>query len=158
MEGIAGVLGALEYLEWVGTEFGGDYKSRYEEKYSGRKRRLKQAMAAIRAYEYDLSRKTLETLQGIPGLHIYGLDDLRRVEERVPTIAVNLEGLHPHRVAQLLDEKNIYVWDGNYYALSVTQRLGVEDSGGMVRIGGVHYNTLDEVDRLGQALLEISRG
>ncbi|MGD8455427.1 MAG: cysteine desulfurase-like protein [Anaerolineales bacterium] len=158
MEGIAGVLGALEYLEWVGTEFGGDYKSRYEEKYSGRKKRLKQAMAAIRAYEYDLSRKTLETLQGIPGLHIYGLDDLRRVEERVPTIAVNLEGLHPHRVAQLLDEKNIYVWDGNYYALSVTQRLGVEDSGGMVRIGGVHYNTLDEVDRLGQALLEISRG
>lgn len=157
-EGIVGVLGALEHLEWIGTEFGGDYKARYEEKYAGRKRRLKQGMAAIRAYEYELSRKAIETLEQVPGLRIYGLDDVRRAEERVPTIAVNLEGMHPRKVAKLLDEKNIYVWDGNYYALAVTQRLGVEDSGGMVRIGAAHYNTLEEVARLGEALLEISRG
>jgi len=157
-EGIAGVLGALEYLEWVGTKYGDDYKARYEEKYTGRRRRLKQGMAAIRAYEYELSRKTLETLKQVPGLHIYGLDDPRRVEERVPTIAVNLEGMHPRKVAELLDERNIYVCSGNYYALAVTERLGVEESGGMVRIGGVHYNTLEEVDRLGEALVEISAG
>jgi cysteine desulfurase family protein (TIGR01976 family) len=157
-EGIAGVLGALEHLEWIGTEFGGDYTARYEEKYAGRKRRLKQGMAAIRAYEYELSRKVLETLKQVPGLHIYGLDDLRRVEERVPTIAVNLEGIHPRRVAELLDERNIYVWSGNYYALAVTERLGIEESGGMVRIGGAHYNTLEEVDRLAEALADISGG
>ena len=51
----------------------------------------------------------------------------------------------------------IYVWDGNYYALAVTTRLGVEDDGGMVRIGPVHYNTLEEVDRFGEAMQEIAR-
>ncbi|MFN2113993.1 MAG: aminotransferase class V-fold PLP-dependent enzyme, partial [Anaerolineales bacterium] len=58
--------------------------------------------------------------------------------------------------AELLDERGIYVWDGNYYAINVTERLGVEDSGGMVRIGAAHYNTLEEIDRLGEALEEIS--
>ncbi len=154
-EGIAGVLGALEYLEWIGTTFGGNYKERYGEHFKGRKLRLKQGMAAIRAYEYEFSRKTLEILQQIPGIQIYGLDDLRRVEERVPTIAINLEGQHPRRVAELLDKRNIYVWSGNYYALAVTERLGVEKTGGMVRIGGAHYNTLAEVKQLGKALEEI---
>lgn len=154
-EGIAGVLGALEYLEWIGTTFGGNYKERYGKRLKGRKLHLKQGMAAIRAYEYELSRKTLETLKHIPGIRIYGLDDLRRVEERVPTIAINLEGRHPRRVAELLDERNIYVWSGNYYALAVTERLGVEKTGGMVRIGGVHYNTIAEVEQLGEALDEI---
>ena len=49
------------------------------------------------------------------------------------------------------------MWDGNYYALNVTERLGVEESGGMVRIGLVHYNTSDEVDRLLAALKDVSR-
>ncbi|MCJ7716446.1 MAG: cysteine desulfurase-like protein [Anaerolineales bacterium] len=156
-EGIAGVLGALEHLEWIGTEFGGEFKKRFEANFEGRGRHLKQGMAAIQAYEYGLSHKLLETLQQIPGLRIYGLDDLQRMEERVPTVAVNLEGNHPRQVAKLLDERNIYVWNGNFYALSVTERLGVEDSGGVVRIGGAHYNTYDEIDRLGEALEEISR-
>ena len=155
-EGIAGVLGALEHLEWIGTEFGSDYEARYEGLYDGRARHLKQGMAAIQAYEYELSRKLLETLQQIPGLRIYGLDDLQRVEERVPTVAVNLEGKHPRHVAKLLDERNIFVWNGNFYALSVTERLGVEDSGGVVRIGAAHYNTFDEIELLGEALEEIS--
>ena len=61
------------------------------------------------------------------------------------------------QVAELLDERGIYVWDGNYYAINVTERLGVEDSGGMVRIGAAHYNTLEEIDRLGEALEDISK-
>ena len=156
-EGIAGVLGALDYLEWIGTEFGGEYKERYEENFNGRARQLKQGMAAIQTYEFELSRKLLDTLQQIPGLHIYGLDDPQQVEDRVPTIAVNFEDKHPRHIAELLDERNIFGWDGNFYALSVTERLGVEDSGGVVRIGGVHYNTFDEIDLLGEALKEISR-
>ncbi|MDH5606723.1 MAG: aminotransferase class V-fold PLP-dependent enzyme, partial [Anaerolineae bacterium] len=82
--------------------------------------------------------------------------DPRRVDERVPTFAVNLAGLHPDKVAGELAARDIYVWSGNYYAVSVTERLGVEESGGMVRIGAAHYNTLDEIDRLGEALREIS--
>ena len=155
-EGIAGVLGALEYFEWIGTEFCGDHKARYEDKFNGQARLLKQGLAAIQTYEYELSRKLLTTLQQIPGLRIYGLDDPHRVEERVPTFAMNLEGKHPRQVAEMLDKRNIFVWDGNFYALSVTERLGVEDSGGVVRIGAAHYNTFDEIELLGEALEGIS--
>ena len=156
-EGIAGVLGALEHLEWIGVEFGGDYNERYREKFSGRSLRLKQGLAAIRAYEYDFSRTLIETLRQIPELRLYGLDDPLRVEERVPTFAINLGKKHPRRAAEMLDERNIFVWSGHYYALAVTERLGVEESGGMVRVGGAHYNTMDEVARLGEALEEISK-
>ncbi len=156
-EGIAGVLGALEHLEWVGKAFGASYYENFAGQYQGRALTLKQGMAALRAHEFDLSRSLLETLQAVPGLRIYGLDDTCRVEERVPTVAVNVAGLTPLQVAQALDRRGIYVWDGNYYALEVTTRLGVEESGGMVRIGAAQYNTLDEVARLGEALWEISR-
>ncbi len=156
-EGIAGVLGALEYFEWLGREYGEAYKTRFEGDFEGRALHLKQGLATIQDYEYQLSHKLLETLAGVPGLRIYGLDDAQSVEERVPTFAVNLEGVHPHQLAKTLDEKDIYVWDGNYYAICATERLGVEDSGGMVRIGAAHYNTLAEIDRLGEALAEISK-
>ncbi len=92
----------------------------------------------------------------MPGLRLYGLADPLRLDERVPTFSFRLEGKKPLDVAKSLAQENIYVWDGNYYALAVTQRLGVEDSGGMVRVGAVHYNTLDEVSRLGDALRNIA--
>jgi len=156
-EGIAGVLGALEYFEWLGTEYGGEYTSRFEANFKGRTLRLKQGLAAVHDYESQLSQKLLDTLEGVPGLRIYGLDDIKDIEERVPTFAVNLEGVHPHQLAKLLDERGIYVWDGNYYAICVTERLGLEDTGGMVRIGAAHYNTVDEIDRLGESLEEITK-
>jgi selenocysteine lyase/cysteine desulfurase len=156
-EGIAGVLGALEYIKWLGETYGGMYAERYAERYSGQARLLKQGIAAMRAYEYELSRVLLEGFAEIPGLRVYGNADPRKVEQRVPTMAVNLEGVHPRRLAEILDEHGIYVWDGNYYALAVTERLGVEDSGGMVRVGAAHYNTLEEIGRLLEVLKEVSR-
>jgi len=74
------------------------------------------------------------------------------------TRAINVEGVHPRVVAEKLDNDGIYVWDGNYYALAVTERLGVEESGGMVRIGPAHYNTLDEIARFAASLGRIARG
>jgi cysteine desulfurase family protein (TIGR01976 family) len=152
-EGIAGVLGALEYFEWLGEKYGtGDLAGGY----SNRKLRLKQAMTAIRHYEFDLSRVMLEVLEETPGAIIYGLRDVDRFEERVPTFAFNLQGFTPRQVAEELGKRDINVWDGNYYALSVTESLGVEESGGMVRVGPVHYNTLEEIERFGEALREIA--
>ncbi len=151
-EGIAGVLGAIEYLQWVGQNFGGDLLDKYAGRFSGRRLALKVAMSAIRAYEFEVSRTVLGALEGIPGLRVYGLEDVRRLDERVPTFAFTLEGWHPRQVAERLAEQGIYVWDGNYYAINVTERLGVEDKGGMVRVGPVHYNTLEEVGRLKEAL------
>jgi cysteine desulfurase family protein (TIGR01976 family) len=156
-EGIAGVLGAMEYLEWLGERFGGVYSEKYTHQFSGRRLRLKKAMAAIRSYEYEISRALLRVLEEIPGVRLYGLTDPRRIDERVPTYAIRIEGIHPRKIAEKLGQENIYVWDGNYYALAVTERLGVEDSGGMVRIGPVHYNTIDEINRFGEVLAEIAK-
>lgn len=156
-EGIAGVLGAIEYFEWIGREFGNEYFEG-EENYKGRRLDLKKAMIAIRAYENELSRALLSALQSVPGIRIFGLSDAQRLEERVVTYSFRLKDLHPRKVAEQLAEQGIYVWDGNYYAINVTERLGLEDNGGMVRVGAAHYNTLEEVEKLKEALTKISAG
>ena len=152
-EGIAGVLGALEYLEWLGENYG---TAGIGVGYSNRKLRLKQAMGAINDYEAQLTRALLEILEETPGVTIYGPRDIKRLENRVPTFAFTLEGFTPRQVAVELGKREIFVWDGNYYALLVTESLGVEESGGMVRVGPVHYNTVDEIERFGKALGEIA--
>lgn len=165
-EGIAGVLGAVEYYEWLGKEFGAEHvEGLAEEGYSGlhrersvqRRLELKKGLTAVRAYEFELSRALLSSLQSIPGLEIYGITDPRKLEQRVATFSFRLKDIHPRRVAEELAARDIYVWDGNYYAINVTERLGLEEKGGMVRVGAVHYNTLEEVEKLRQALLEISK-
>jgi len=156
-EGMCGVLGALEYIEWVGETFAAEQAERYAADFSGRRLRFKQGMSAIRSYEFELSRTLLDILAETPGVKVYGITDTRQLEERVPTCAFTLEGKSPRQVAEELDEANIYVWDGNYYALGVTERLGLEGSGGMVRVGPVHYNTGEEIKRFGEALMKIAR-
>jgi len=156
-EGIAGVLGAIEYFEWVGREFGGEFAGGFAgENYQGRRLELKKAMTAIHAYEYELSRGLLSALESIPGLRLYGLTDARRLDERVATFSFRLKDIHPRVVAEKLAQEGIYVWDGHYYALNVSERLGVEEHGGMVRVGAAHYNTLEEVARLKDALIKIA--
>jgi selenocysteine lyase/cysteine desulfurase len=86
---------------------------------------------------------------------LYGIGDENRVAERVPTFSFTLQGWTPRQVAERLGEKGIYVWDGNFYALAVTDRLGLENQGGLIRVGATHYNTLEEVHRLEQALSEL---
>ncbi len=156
-EGIAGILGAVEYFEWLGREFGGEYADELKQQgYSGRRLTLKQAMTAIHAYEFELSRAVLSTLESIPNIRIFGNTDMRRLDERIATFSFRIGDMHPRAVAEKLAAENIYVWDGNYYAINVTERLGLEDKGGMVRVGAVHYNTVEEVEKLKNALLKIS--
>ncbi len=154
-EGYAGVLGAIEYFEWLGETFGTQVFSNGDK---SRKQRLKQAMHAVQKYEKQLSRALLDILEETPGTTIYGLTDPGRLDERVPTYAFNLEGFSPQQVAEELGKREIFVWDGNYYAISVTESLGLEESGGMVRVGPVHYNTLEEIERFGEVLGEIATG
>lgn len=154
-EGIAGILGAIEYFEWLGKKYGQDQAERYKEKFSGRALHLKQGMAALRAYEYELSRAMMEAFEKFPSLRLYGLDDPLQIEQRVPTFSIRHESMHPQELAQALADRDVFVWSGNYYACAVTERLDVEDKGGLVRIGPVHYNTLDEIDKFSQALDEI---
>ncbi|MBK9966075.1 MAG: cysteine desulfurase-like protein [Holophagales bacterium] len=156
-EAIAGTLGALEYLAWVGESFGGDALPALAGRHEGRRLALASAMTAIRAYEATLSRALLEALDAVPGLAVRGLTDPLRFDERVPTFSFTLSGHSPRAIAEELGRRGFRVWDGNYYAVGVTERLGLEGTGGMVRVGAVHYNTPEEIHRLGTALREIAR-
>ena len=156
-EGIAGVLGALEHFEWLAGQFAESQKLSFaEDGLTSRRLNLVAAMTAVRAYEFELSRALIEAIQAVPGTHIHGITDTKRLDERVPTVSFTLAGRHPREIAEALGKEGFYVWDGNYYALAVTERLGIEASGGMVRVGAAHYNTLDEVARFGEALKKIA--
>ena len=109
-------------------------------------------MGAIMAYEMPLFEKMLTEIQDIPDTRTYGITDPKDFDQRCPTLAFTREGFSPSQIAEHLGHQGIFVWHGNYYALAVTQRLGVEDKGGMVRVGIAHYNTEEEVDRLITAL------
>jgi cysteine desulfurase family protein (TIGR01976 family) len=152
-EGIAGVLGALEYLEWLGEKFGPAQTNTIA---LNRTQRFKQAMTAITDYERQLSQAMLEILEETPGVVIYGLTSLEQLHQRVPTFAFTLAGKSPQQVAAALGKRDIFVWDGNYYALLVTESLGLEETGGMVRVGPVHYNTMAEIQQFGEVLREIA--
>ncbi len=144
-ESIAGVHGALEYFEELGRQTTDDRPQT-------RRERLVSAMTPLKQDEQALSRALIEGLSSIKGLHIWGITDLDQLDRRVPTVSFTLEGWHPRDVAAELDKRGIYVWDGNYYALAVTERLGLEDKGGMVRVGAAHYNTLEEIGKLVEAV------
>jgi selenocysteine lyase/cysteine desulfurase len=144
---MAGTAAAVNYLADLGAELGASFAGDYPD-FSGRKLQLKTALSAIRAYERPLVGKLIAGLQAIPGVTLYGITDPSCFDRRAPTVAFTLKGRTPRQVAERLGQAGIFVWDGNYYALAVTERLGVEESGEMVRVGIAHYNTAAEVDRL----------
>ena len=154
-EGIAGLLGTFEYLNWLGENFGAEVIDQYSSDFQGRKLNLKCAMAAIRNYEHDINQAVLDTLEETPGVTLYGPRELTHIEQRDPTFGFRVKGIDPRTISEKLDKHDIFTWSGNYYALSVTERLGVEEIGGMVRVGAVHYNTFDEINQFGKALAEI---
>jgi cysteine desulfurase family protein (TIGR01976 family) len=154
-EAQAGVLAAIEYLAGVGRTYGADYAASFPG-FSGRRLELKQALAAIRDYERGLFEHFVAGLLAIPGLTFYGICEPARFGERTPTAAFRLANLSPATVASALGERGVYVWDGNFYALAVTERLGLEGTGGVVRAGLAHYNTREEVDYCLECLGEIA--
>jgi cysteine desulfurase family protein (TIGR01976 family) len=140
-EGLAGFVAAVNYLADLGRTHGSP---------DGRRRRdaIAAAFEAIGAHEANLSRRFLDGIGGIDELRLYGLAGIDRVAERTPTFAVRLAGQPPFETAKLLGERGIFVWDGHYYALELMERLGLQETGGAVRVGFCHYNTVDEVDRV----------
>src|SRR5262249_33470112 len=117
-----------------------------------RRNRVLAGMLAIRDYEASLSRLLLEGLAQRPKFKVWGITDSGRLGERGPTISVTHAERSPEEMARRLASRQIYTWNGNMYALGLTERLGLEASGGVLRLGMVHYNTAEEVDRLLAAL------
>jgi len=155
-EALAGATAAVDYLASVGRRFGNPFADRFPG-FAGRRLELKTALAAIQAYERQLCQRLVAGLLDIPGLHFYGLTDPAHFDRRTPTVGFTLDGLAPNEIARRLDQANIFVWDGNFYALSVTERLGLEGTGGLVRVGLAHYNTAQEVDVLLGVLADMPR-
>ncbi len=139
-EGMAGVIAAIEYLADLGRHHAPDVRTRREA--------LAAAYEAIAQYERDLSERLISGLLEIPGLTFFGIKDPAKFDQRTPTVAVRMQGFTPRELAVHLGEHGIFTWDGNYYAVDLAERLGVQQSGGMLRIGLVHYNTAEEVERL----------
>jgi selenocysteine lyase/cysteine desulfurase len=100
--------------------------------------------------------QALRRLTSTAGVTVYGITDPDRVAERSPTFAFNVDGVGAREVAAELGRDGVFVWDGNYYALNVMLALGLEDRGGAVRAGFLHYTTPDEVDRLCDLVAQIA--
>jgi cysteine desulfurase family protein (TIGR01976 family) len=137
-EAFAGAVAAIDYLRELGD---GD---------------LDEAYARIRAHEDSLTRAVLDRLPAIEGVTLYGIADPARVSQRTPTFCFTVEGATPRAVSEHLASEGVYVWDGNYYALAVMESLGLEQRGGAVRAGFLHYNTHAEVDRLCAAVEQVA--
>jgi cysteine desulfurase family protein (TIGR01976 family) len=157
-EGIAGVGAAVDFLAALGRDSGPDHAPSLETYAAGRRRWLKQALAAIAAHETRLFSRMLSGLLEIGGLRVYGITDPKRFSERTPTVCFTLPGMTPAAVAEKLGAAGIYVWEGNYYAWEPMKSLGLEEKGGAVRAGLCLYNTDDEVDRFLEVLRRIIRG
>jgi cysteine desulfurase family protein (TIGR01976 family) len=150
-EGIAGALAAVDYLAGLGA-FAGSRATDAAGLQPSRRQRLRAALSMIRDYDRQLTVALLGELEGIPQLTIHGITDPQHLDWRVPTVSFTIDGQHPAAIAAALGQAGIFVWHGNYYAVAVTERLGLEDKGGMVRVGAVHYNTPGEIRRFGETL------
>ncbi|MBI4167132.1 MAG: aminotransferase class V-fold PLP-dependent enzyme, partial [Acidobacteria bacterium] len=146
-EGQAGVVAAINYLAELGR--------RTSPQAAGRRAQLLAAYDAIRVYERSLSEHLIRGLLAIPGLTFYGIREPERFELRTPTVGIRMKRQTPRQLAEYLGERGFFTWDGNYYAINLTERLGVEAGGGMLRIGLAHYNTVEEIERLLAALGEL---
>lgn len=149
-ETIAGVGACIDYLESIGQSIGQPAESAYPA-FSGRRLHLKTAMTVLGDYERELVQHLIDVIQQTPGSAIAGITDANRFEERVPTVVFTLDRATPQQIAAHLAGHNIFVWDGNYYAVEIMNRLGHAENG-MVRVGLAHYNTHEEIERFGAAL------
>ena len=148
-ECIAGIAGCVDYMADLGRHANPTVSSR--------RTAILAAYAAIQKHEHELLANLIRGLLEIPGGKLYGIQDPNRFDERCPTVAVRIKGFTPLQLATQLGERGIFTWDGNYYALNLTERLDVEKDGGFLRIGLAHYNTAEEVERLLAVLKQIAR-
>ena len=146
-ECIAGIKACVDYWEEVGR--------RHQPSVQNRRQAILAAHEAIRTHERAMMEKLIAGLLEIPKLKIYGITDPKRFDHRCPTIVARVEGHTPLELATKLGDRGFFTWDGNYYALNLTEQLDVERTGGFLRIGLVHYNTMEEVERLLHTMHEI---
>ena len=147
-EGMAGCAAAVDYFAWIGETMTGAVQG-------SRRERIVAAIEMLFEYEQDLSRRLTDGLQDLPGVRVLGITDANAMGRRVPTVSFVHDERRPSSVARALAEHNVFAWSGHNYALEPAKALGINDSGGAVRIGAVHYNTIAEIDRVLEILCEV---
>ena len=138
-EGMVGTLAAIDHIAWLGREVNGDGDLE-------RRDALKAAFSAIESYERDMCSRMVEGLLEIEGVRIWGITDQGRFDKRAPTVSFTHVEKTSSEIGDALAKHGVFVWTGNFYALELTEVLGLEPDG-VLRAGVLHYNTMDEVDR-----------
>ena len=148
-ECLAGLIATIDYIADAGRHHDASAGTRREA--------ILAAYDVFRQHERELLELLISGLLAIPGLTFYGIKDPAKLDQRTPTVAIRMASRSPRDLATYLGEKGIFTWDGNYYAIDLAERLGVQQSGGMLRIGLSHYNTAEEVERLLEELRRLAR-
>jgi selenocysteine lyase/cysteine desulfurase len=148
---IAGLLGAIEYYAWVGDAVAGKRGSRLGT-------RINRGKRAMLQHEETLTRELIHGLRELPGARIYGTTADSQLCHRVSTVSYTMQQMAPRQIAVELAKREIYVRSGNLYAVDMIDKFGLAESGGVVRVGPVHYNTVKEVQRFLRTMREIVRG
>src|SRR5712692_1518058 len=152
-ENVAGMDAAVSYLETLGKTLG---DSETDGQATSKRANLVRAMTAIRSYEESLSLELLRILREC-GATIYGVREDHRVHERVPKVCFNLKSISPARVTETMADADIGIRDGHMYTPRLMKRFGLSQDSGVVRISAVHYNTMEEIHRFGELLLDLSK-
>jgi len=146
-EGMAGTRAAIDHIAWIGREVSGNEGL-------GRREALKIAYSAIEGHERELCLRMIQGLADIDGLKIWGITDPERIAERSPTVSFTHPKMVASEIGALLAERGIFVWAGNFYALELTEALGLEPEG-VLRVGLLHYNSMEEVNFFLESVREI---
>lgn len=155
-EGMAGTAAAVDYFAWIGETMAEDWHENHA-RFSGRRKYLRAAMDCLFDYERGLSEHLIAGLQSLPGVTVQGITASDAIQRRVPTVSFTHAAKRPDDIAKRLAERQIFVWSGHNYALEAARALGILESGGVVRVGPVHYNSISEIDVLMDELSRILR-
>ncbi|MDJ0699905.1 MAG: cysteine desulfurase-like protein [Woeseiaceae bacterium] len=153
-EGMAGTAAAIDYFAWIGETMAASYYDAWPA-FEGRRLHVHAALDCLFEYETALAVRLIEGLQDLPDVTVHGITEKDALSRRVPTVAFTHKRKSSEHIAQTLAERNIFVWSGHNYAVEIVKALGLHESGGVVRIGPVHYNGTEEIDRLLAVLDEI---
>jgi selenocysteine lyase/cysteine desulfurase len=151
-EGMAGTLGAVEYLAALGRGNGASYPQMSE-----RGAFINRAFDRFAEWERQLCLRLIEGLSTFRKLTVRGITSSNAMHRRVPTVSFTVDGIHPQELAKALARENIFVWSGHNYAIEPVKRMGLMESGGVLRVGLTHYNTPSEIDAFLGSMARIAR-
>ena len=146
-EGLAGIAATVDYFALIGQSMAEEQLGNWDQ-FQGQRQQVHAAMELLFDYEKALTSRLIDGLLDIDGITVQGITDKDAMDRRVPTVSFTHETAAPDKIAQALAKQNIFVWSGHNYAVEVVRTLGIDETGGAVRIGPVHYNSIAEIDEL----------